>query len=247
MDIEIERAKKIPGPADYKASKKTIMGGRLSPTRDRDMDGHHPAHAPAHDKAALPWTGPGPGQYPIKTGMPGGGRYIAGNRSKTALEHELYTKAKIPGPGMYEPAEKVLRGGRMPEGDRWVEKDNSLRRVANEPGPADYDGNYDGIQARVRREAVRQVSVANRSKFEARRERRRETAGGAARASRSAGSAGSSKANKGLATANEHIRRLWGDRPGSPPRTLPDQAELSWEMRNIEAIRRIYRENGFVV
>jgi hypothetical protein len=50
-----------------------------------------------------------------------------------------------------------------------------------------------------------------------------------------------------LKTAKEHIARLWGDREGSPPKELPLQQELSWEIRNMEAIRRMYKEQGLEV
>ena len=50
-----------------------------------------------------------------------------------------------------------------------------------------------------------------------------------------------------LKTAKEHIARLWGDREGSPPKELPLQQELSWEIRNMEGIRRMYKEQGLEV
>jgi hypothetical protein len=90
----MERAAKIPGPSDYDIPRKKIMGGRLSPNgRDQDRS----------DSQTDNRAGPGPGQYPLSFDMPRGGRFLAGKRSKTALEMELYNKSRIPGPGMYEP------------------------------------------------------------------------------------------------------------------------------------------------
>jgi len=92
---QMERAAKVPGPGDYDIPrKKQTMGGRLSPNgRDQDRS----------DSRTDNRAGPGPGQYPISFEMPRGGRFLAGKRSKTALEMELYNKSRIPGPGMYEP------------------------------------------------------------------------------------------------------------------------------------------------
>lgn len=70
-----------------------MMGGRLSPTTKEEGE---------RDSRTDNRAGPGPGQYPISFEMPRGGRFLAGKRSKTALEMELYNKSRIPGPGMYE-------------------------------------------------------------------------------------------------------------------------------------------------
>ena len=48
-----------------------------------------------------------------------------------------------------------LKGGRISQSGRWVEGETALRRSANQPGPADYVSEYNGIEANARRTTAR--------------------------------------------------------------------------------------------
>lgn len=100
----------------------------------------------------------------------------------------------------------------------------------------------------MRREAARKYSLEHRSRSVELKEKRNEQMATRERLKRAKSRNHPEEEKKSyseLNVAREHIMRLWGDRDGSPPRSLPSENELSWEIRNMEAIRRIYKERGF--
>mmetsp|Transcript_8210 Transcript_8210/g.13011 ORF Transcript_8210/g.13011 Transcript_8210/m.13011 type:complete len:254 (+) Transcript_8210:18-779(+) len=219
-----------PGPGEYEVAPKRLKGGRFS-----NADRTSAVDQMQRTAASMP----GPGEYSAYDMLKKRGGKLPprdGKRSKSSIEWEVYGKRHHPGPGEYEikqPRKKTTNFGAV-SNESALEK--LTRHAALTPGPGEYNPESDSIQARIRHLVRKEYSTKSRLKIEQMKIARRDYAESMSETGKTLG--------QPLFGVAGIIRKLWGTRPGSPPKELPSTEELCIELRAAGSIRRSYKETG---